>query len=366
VSVLVVGAGPAGLAAAACLARRGVRAKIVESGDGPGTSWRRFYDRMRLNTLRDDSGLPGLPMPRSAPRYPTRDDYVAYLQSYAAHFELCIEPRQHAVRIERRGTEWVVAMAGGAEHVARVVVCATGIFSSPYRPPFADLDRFTGRTLHAAEYRSGASFRGQRVLVVGMGNSGAEIAVHLAEHGASPILATRAGRSVLPRDHFGVGIQTWARIAFRAGPIASGVLGPPLFVGPTWRQLRAGIPWRGALSSQPVLGDEIVDNVRRGSVLIRGGVERFTRRGAFLAGSRGELSFDAVVFATGYRRALGWLDGVVPLSPAGAIAREDVVQVKGVAALYVVGHTNDQRGTLFTIGPEAELMARHVTGLSVR
>ncbi|HEY7372651.1 MAG TPA: NAD(P)-binding domain-containing protein, partial [Polyangia bacterium] len=172
---LIVGAGPAGLAAAACLEQRGVEALVLEAGASLANSWRHHYDRLRLHTVKQQSQLPGFGFARALPRYPSRADVVAYLESYAAHFG--IAPRTgepvRRVSVDAAGGAFVVESAR-AVYRARAVVVAAGLNRAPNPDRLPDQERFRGTLLHAAGYRNGDAFAGRRVLVIGAGNTGAE------------------------------------------------------------------------------------------------------------------------------------------------------------------------------------------------
>ncbi|MFN3496592.1 MAG: flavin-containing monooxygenase, partial [Hydrogenophaga sp.] len=186
--VLIIGAGPAGLATAACLAPLGLEVKLIDRALEPASSWRHHYERLHLHTVKSHSALPGLPFPDSAPRYVPRESVVEYLMAYAEHHGLRPELGQEVVAIEPAppGTvaRWSATTAGGGQRLAaRHVVLATGANRKPSAPELPGQADFGGRILHSRSYRNAAPFAGQRVLVVGMGNTGAEIALDLVEHG---------------------------------------------------------------------------------------------------------------------------------------------------------------------------------------
>ena len=116
VPVIIVGAGPAGLAMGACLHQRGIKALIFEAGDAAGYTWRRLYERLHLHTVKALSGLPGLPMPRQFPRYPSRAQVVEYLAAYAKHFNLTIETNCPVTRAAPEANGWRVTTAKGDYH----------------------------------------------------------------------------------------------------------------------------------------------------------------------------------------------------------------------------------------------------------
>ncbi|MDQ1532123.1 MAG: putative flavoprotein involved in transport, partial [Microbacteriaceae bacterium] len=309
--VLVVGAGPAGLAVAACLRRRGVDVLVVDRGAAVGDSWRARYDRLHLHTPRIQSGLPGMRMPRRFGRWVARDDVAEYLRSYADRHG--IRPRfgVQVHRLERDGDGWK-AETDGAPLQARQVVLACGYNREPALPPWPGQDSFRGRLLHASAYTSPAPFRGADVLVVGAGNTGAEIAADLAEAGAASVrLAVRTPPNVIPRQ---------------VGPIPTTLLGITLDYAPAWltdplnRQLQRrfigdlrqyGLPaaHQGVVAQMratgvtPTIDVGLVRELRAGRVTPVAALARFDDDTAVLAdGTR--LTPDAVIAATGYSAAL--------------------------------------------------------------
>src|SRR5947209_92882 len=165
---IVVGAGPAGLAVAAELRRRGVETLLVERSDAVGASWRGRYEGLRLNTMRVLSSLPGHPMPRAYGRYPRREDFVAYLEVYARR---CAPPIRFGVNVERveRGPGgWELHTNAGALR-ARHLVIATGYDAAPRMPDWPGADSFPGELIHASAFRSARAYHGRDVLVVGAG-----------------------------------------------------------------------------------------------------------------------------------------------------------------------------------------------------
>src|SRR4051812_14812348 len=178
--VLVVGAGPAGLAVAACLRRRGIEPLVVDRGGAVGGSWQARYDRLHLHTPRVQSALPGLRIPGRFGRWVSRDDMAAYLRAYAVHHDL--HPRFGVeVRDLQRDGEWWRAETGGEPIAARQVVLACGYNREPALPAWPGRETFGGELIHSCAYRSPEPYRGKDVLVVGAGNTGAEIVADLAE-----------------------------------------------------------------------------------------------------------------------------------------------------------------------------------------
>ena len=186
------------------LRRRGVDVVVVDRADAVGASWRGHYDRLHLHTVRWLSHLPGFRIPRRYGRWVARDDVVRYLEQYADHHQLDVRLNTAVTGIERSDAGWVVRSPDG-DLPARAVVVATGHNHTPSLPDWPGADAFTGELLHASSYRNAAPFVGRSVLVVGCGNTGAEIAVDLVEAGAREVaIAVRTSPHIVLRERYGI------------------------------------------------------------------------------------------------------------------------------------------------------------------
>jgi putative flavoprotein involved in K+ transport len=313
--VAIVGAGPTGLAAAAALKERGVETVLLERSDAIGESWRRRYERLHLHTVRWLSGLPGLPIERSAGKWVAKDAYAEYLVRYAGHHAL--EPRLgvDVQRIERTDGTWTLRTSDGDLEAGQVVV-ASGFSAKPHLPDWHGRDAFAGRLVHSADYVDPTPYTGLDVLVVGSGNSGAEIATDVAEAGARRVrISVRTPPIVVRRDTLGIPTQLLG--------IALGKL-PVRVVVPVSKGLRRisipdlapyglpappdGVAQFGRTGTVPILDVGFVAAVRSGRVEVVPAVERFEGGAVTLAdGSR--LEPDAVIAATGFSPGLEPLVG---------------------------------------------------------
>src|SRR5262249_20286816 len=160
-------------AAAACLKQRNVPIRLFEAGEAPAPTWRPLYGRPPLHTLRALSGLPGYPMPQPFPRSPSPAQVVEDLDAYARHFGWVVETGMPVRRAAPEGDGWRIETPVGTQS-GRALVAATGIFSNPVQMHYPGEDSFQGKIAHSAGYRNPTPFVGQRVLLIGVGNSGAE------------------------------------------------------------------------------------------------------------------------------------------------------------------------------------------------
>ena len=195
--ILVIGAGPAGLATSACLRREGLEHVLLEREGTIAPAWNRHYERLHLHTTKTYSGLPMMPWPKAAPRYPSREQVVQYLQSYSREHK--IVPRLGvAVRaIKRTGNRFIVDTSDGV-FSPRFVVMATGYNGVANLPSVPGWDSFRGTAIHASAYKNAATYRDKCTLVVGCGNSGAEIALDLVVFHGGGVHGERLGLDCAP------------------------------------------------------------------------------------------------------------------------------------------------------------------------
>jgi thioredoxin reductase len=362
-AAIVIGAGPAGLASAQQLKAQGLEAVVLESAESVGASWRRHYDRLHLHTPRSISSLPGLALPSAFGRYPSRAQFVDYLETYAAKFSL--EPRFGATvsAVRRDGRGWRVD-AGGHSTVAPVVVVATGWSAFPYSPTWPGMEAFEGPVLHSTSYRNPDPFIGKRTLVVGFGNSGAEIALDLCEAGIDVTLSVRSPVCVIPRDLFGIPILSFsvaqrflpAAVAdFINAPAVRFAIGPMEMLG--MRSADKG-PIRMIKEDGrvPVLDVGTVAKIREGRIKVRGGIEVFAPDGVEFVGGARE-AFDGAILATGFRPDLRALlpDSAGALDSGGRPLVSD--RRSAEPGLYFVGAIASPTGQIREIGIGATRIA---------
>ncbi|MGO4701525.1 flavin-containing monooxygenase [Dyella sp. 2RAB6] len=377
---LVIGAGPAGLACAAMLGQHGLHTTVLEKAATVGAVWRRHYDRLHLHTDRGHSGLPGLPMPRDYPRYPSRAQVVAYLESYAAHFELRPVFGSAARTIRRADDGWRVETATRA-WTAPVLVIATGWADFPHVPAWPGQTEYGGEVIHSSAYRNPAPYAGQRVLVVGFGNSGGEIALDLAEAGVDTTLAVRSPVCILPRELLGLPILTWAIGQASLPPRLADALNAPAIRLAVGSIERLGLtkapkgPRRMIAEDRkiPLLDIGTVAAIRAGRIKVRGGIERFTADGVAFepspatGGKALTEAFHAVILATGFRSDLRALLPDVPeaLDTRGQPRTTGQAAGSGPrhAGLFFCGQSPSPTGQLREIGIEAQRIARLAAAL---
>lgn len=312
--VIVIGGGQAGLATAYYLRRAGLSFVILDAGEGPGGAWAHTWDSLHLFSPAAFSSLPGWPMPAGdTDAFPTRDAVIAYLTRYERRYGFAIERPCVVEAVEAVADGLQVRLASGRRLTARAVVSATGTWSSPFIPAYPGQDQFRGSQLHSAFYRSPEPFRDQRVLVVGGGNSGAQIFAELAPVAAAATWVTLQAPIFLPDDVDGRVLfeRASARVRGEDGPAGFGdiVMVPPVKAARDRGILHAVRPF-----------------------------ERFTPDGVVWPDGRESL-VDAVIWCTGFRPATAHLQ---PLGCVGPDGRVEVVDQRAVAQprLWLAGYGN--------------------------
>ncbi|MFR9673609.1 flavin-containing monooxygenase [Streptomyces sp. TR06-5] len=372
--VHVVGGGPGGLAVAAALQRRGLRAVVLEKSSSVGASWHTHYDRLRLHTTRRWSALPGLPIPRSYGRWVARADLVRYLEAYADHHRLELAQGVEVTRLERGpdGTGWTLHAKGGRRLAAPAVVVATGFNHTPRLPAWPGRETFTGELLHASRYRNAEPFRDKDVLVVGSGNTGAEIAVDLAEGGAERVrLAVRTPPHIVRRSTLGWPAQANGvlcrrlpvglvdRMAAQLAKAAVPDLAPYGLPRP-----ETGLYTRARQGAIPVQDVGLIKAVRQRRVEPVAAVSSFDGDKVELTDGTA-VAPEVVVAATGYERGLEPLVGHLGvLGDNGRPLVHGPHSHPGARGLYFTGYTNPLSGMLRELARDAERIARAIDRLA--
>ena len=369
---VVIGAGPAGVGTAAMLGTRGVDAVIVEKSDTVASAWRARYDGFRLNTSSWFSYLPGRRFPREAGRWPDRDALVSYYDAYAREHGLEIRLGTAVERIDRDSDSWLLATSAGPIRAESVVV-ATGKYNTPVIPDWPGRDGFAGALVHSSAYRNAAPYTGKRVLVVGPGASGFEIATQVAAGGAAETwLSIRTPPHLIHRD-IGPFPSDLFAVAGRRLPV-------PVVdrIGQAIRKLSVGDlsafgldePSDGIYTRLvktgmiPTVNGPYVRAVERGDVKVVAAVDRLERGGVVLADGS-QLEPDAVIAATGYTRNLEPLVGHLGLLAAdGHPVVHGAKTHPSAPGLHFIGFSEPLSGNLRELRLDARRIARALAASS--
>ncbi|KAM1031849.1 hypothetical protein ACFX13_036368 [Malus domestica] len=355
---VIVGAGPSGLATAACLRDQGVPFVVLERAECIASLWqKRTYDRLKLHLPKAFCQLPKLPFPEDFPEYPTKRQFIDYLESYAKHFEInpkfnsCVQ----SARYDETSGFWRVktvtsteSTRSEVEYICRWLIVATGENAECVVPEIDGLSEFGGEVIHACEYKSGENFRGKKVLVVGCGNSGMEVSLDLCNHNAFPSMVVRSSVHVMPREIFGRSTFELAVFLLKWLPVW---LADKFLLMFSWLVLgsieKYGLkrPSMGPMEMKnvegktPVLDIGALGKIKSGGIKVVPGINRFSTGQVELVNGE-TLEIDSIVLATGYRSNVpSWLQEGDFFSKNGFPKQPFPHGWKGNAGLYAVGFT---------------------------
>ncbi|XP_038722704.1 probable indole-3-pyruvate monooxygenase YUCCA3 [Tripterygium wilfordii] len=355
---VIIGAGPSGLAAAACLKERGVPSLILEKEGCIGSLWRlKTHDSLQLHLPKEFCQLPYVPFPSEFPTYASKQQFISYLEDYADHFG--IKPMfgqevQWAMYEETTGF-WQV-QTSETRYVCRWLIIASGENAEPVTPDIDGLSNYRGELMHSSTYKDGTQFKGNKILVVGCGNSGMEVSLDLCNNGAQVSLVVRDKLHILPREVFGkstFALSVWLMKWFHVKLIdriillcARLILGDTNEVG-IKRPEMGPLELKNYKGKTPVLDVGAFARIKSGEIKVVDGIQRFTTNYVEFLDGRVE-EFDLVVIATGYKSNVSsWLkEGDFFNREDGFPKKPFPNNWKGNNGIYSVGFT--KRGLLGT------------------
>jgi len=290
------------------LQRHHIAYTIIEKQAQIAAPWRNHYDRLHLHTSKRLSNLPYKKFPAQYPRYPGRQQVIEYLEAYREEFG--IEPvfNTEALSIKKENDHWITETTNGTFR-SRYLIMATGAYGKPAPINFAGLDTFPGEVLHSHAYRTGAAFKGQKVLVAGFGNSACEIAIDLYEQGATPCMAVRSPVNVVPRDVLGIPVLALSLLLSHLPPRMADAISAPLInslIGDLGKLGLKKMPY-GPLEQirrdrkAPVLDIGTIRHIRKGHIKIQGDIHHIEGNTIYFNDGKQE-KFDAIIAAIGYDR----------------------------------------------------------------
>lgn len=377
--VTVIGAGPAGLSAAFELTQAGFTPLVLERTSAVGDVWRNHYDGLRLNSGRYYSALPGSKFPLSAGGWPSRDAVVTLLKSMPERGGFSVQTgiEIEKVRYDSEQDVWQITSTDGQQFVSRAVVIATGANRIPVIPEWEGKSTFTGKIIHSSQFKNARDYAGKHVLVVGSGNSSAEIASRLAEHAASVTMSVRTPPQILPKSIYGIpliGIGVWTRrlpMAWVDGLLALlrrtmigdlSAYGLPSPTMPMSKQYAIN-------NVVPILYRPFVDDVRAGRIKIVGTIQKISGKDVEVLSTVSTtqqqnettitLQPDVIVAGTGFRTGFSKLiqvPGITDEKDRPKVASDQ--EFSGAPRLYFIGQVNPLSGQLNEIRQEAGKIAR--------
>lgn len=367
-NTLIIGAGPAGLAVAACLKKQGIDYLIIEESNYVGNTWRNHYKRLHFHTAKKYSELPYKKFDKEFARFPSRQQVVKYLEDYAKDFDIKpIFNEKVQSASQDKNSNWLIK-SKKATYEAKNLVVATGYNRIAKKPNWQGMETFTGKIIHSSEYLQGLEFEGQRVLVVGFGNSGVEIALDLYEYGATSALSVRSPVNVLPREVLGMptlAMGIWQRyfpvkmidaINKFTSRVLVGDLRPyglrPLERGPM-EDLKNN-------NRVPMLDIGTIGRIKSGHIKVYQDIEKIN--GAQITFTDGIIAeFDAIVLATGY---LQEVDEFLKIEDTNSKIINDKGcpttsgEASGMQGLYFCGFNVSPAGMFREMAMEAKKIAK--------
>ena len=368
---LIIGAGPAGLAVAGRMRQQKIPFELIEQSGKIAYRWHHHYDRLHLHTVKSLSHLPHLPFPKSYPTYVPRLKLIEYYEQYAQHFDIQPIYNTRVETIEKKDSTWHVTTNTQQSFEADQVVIASGANRVPNVPNWEGQEDYKGTFIHSRAYKNPAEYKGQKVLVIGLGNTGAEIALDLSEQGINTYIAVRSPVSIVPRDVNGRPVQTTARIMAKAPFGIGDWLGTQiskLYIG---NLSKYGVPMEKLppavvlrdTGKTPVIDIGTAKQIKKGAIKVIGDITSFYEKGV-LSKAGEQLEFDAVILATGYRAQLGdFVEKVdmlldpygLPKAPIGTGYHK---------GLYFIGFDNYKLGGLLgTILTDSEVIVDDLVGM---
>jgi len=365
--VVIIGAGPAGLACAACLDKKGIEYILLEKQSQVASSWRNHYDRLHLHTNKELSHLPYKKFDATVPRYPSRDEVIRYTEEY--QLEMKIKPvfNTEVKSIHLEQEQWIINTDQQSYQTDKLIL-ATGANHKPYVASPIGLESFPGTVLHSSAYKNGKPFKGKRVLVVGFGNTAGEQAIDLFEYGAFPSLSVRSPVNVIPREVFGIPSLKLGLLCSFLPPALADRINAPLInyligdlteLGLKKSEL-GPIQQINAQAKIPLLDIGTISLIRQGHVVVYGGIDHIEGTRVYFEGNKLK-DFDVIILATGYTPSL---EGIINLDRS---VMEDLKkpmkrrQTNGKDGLYCCGYYISPTGMLREIGVEAGMIAASIT-----
>jgi hypothetical protein len=365
-NTLVIGASISGLALAASLQKQGIEYIIIEKESQAVAPWRNHYDRLHLHTNKRVSNLPYKKFDNTIPQYPTRQQVVDYLEDYQKEFK--IDPVFNSeARSVKRGDGYWLTETNNETFRSKYVIMATGPFGEPKPVNFKGMETFPGKLIHSYAYKTGKSFKGQKVLVVGFGNSACEISIDLYEQGALPSMSVRSPVNVIPRDILGIPILEISQLMSRMPPRIADMVNAPLMrllFGDITKLGLKKMPYGPFEQIQkdgnvPVLDIGIIKHIRKGHIKIYQDIDHLEGSTVHFINSKKE-NFDAIVAGIGYYQNAAEIVRADKTRFEDLRSCVDKQKYFGKDGLYFCGFWIGPRGQIHEISLDAQKISKDI------
>lgn len=304
---LIIGAGPAGLAVAGQFSKAGLNYEILEQSNEVASKWHQHYDRLHLHTVKEFSHLPFKEFPENYPQYVSKKQLIAYYENYVKEFNINIRFNSKVIQVSKQESSWKVVCENQSEYLAKNVIIATGLCRKANSTKWIEDTRFKGEVLHASAYKNPSSFINKNVLIIGMGNTGAEIALDLAEHNVRTSILVRSEIVVIPRDLFGNSVQITARklaklpwgIGDWIGSLSSFIaFGNLKKYGLPISKIKPAV-LRRVYGKTPTIDLGTIDLIKKGVIKVYRKILEIKEK-SLIFEQNNEEDIDAIILATGY------------------------------------------------------------------
>jgi dimethylaniline monooxygenase (N-oxide forming) len=373
--VCVIGAGSSGIAAAKEMHTRGIPFDCYELGDRVGGNWvfqnsngvSSSYKSLHINTSRERMEYADFPMPKSYPDFPRHDHIAKYFDDYVDHFgfrdKIQFGTGVEHVSPQDDGTYDVRLSDGSSQTYTHVIVC-NGHHWDPRmpEPPFPGQDVFEGEQIHAHDYKEEGQLTGKDVVVLGVGNSGMDIAVDASYHAKNTYLAHRRGAYIVPKYLFGKPVDQMAAAEWLPGPIRFGILGALV-------KLVQGKPEDYGLKkpdhkfahAHPTVSGRILDRISHGAITPKPNIASLGKDTVrFEDGT--EVHADLVVYCTGYKITFPFFDPDFISAPDNRIGLYKFVFNPKHQNVYFIGLVQPLGAIMPIAERQSQLVAEHITG----
>lgn len=338
---IIIGGGQSGLACAYFLRREKLDFTILDAEDKPGGSWLHAWDSLTLFSPSEFSSLPGYMMPKSKEKFPSKEDVISYLAAYEQRYEFDVKRSVEVLKIENENGLFILHTNIG-NFSAKNIITTTGTYRKPFIPSLKGLDEFSGEQIHSKDYKSPEGFSGKHVLVVGEGNSGAQILAELSNFTLT-YWAVKSAPEFLPEDVDGRVLFDSASAIYYAKQKGKKIDNAKINLG----NIVMVPPVKEAFDKGVFKNFEMID--------------RFTRKGVVWQNGK-EISIDTVIWCTGFGYNLDFLSDVISLDEKGrpSTHNNESEEMKGLFFVGYGGWTGFASATLIGVGRTAKMVAKKI------